>query len=176
MKGHMISKGNLIKETNYKKILQLIGEGEQLTKLDIAYTLKISIPTVTTNINELRDAGIIDEVESDIYTGGRRPKIIKVIPNARVSIGIGITKFHVTVVIMNLVNEVLDTKDIDFDAPELMDYLKKGKEIAMSMIQALEIPDEHILGIGLSIPGTINRFKGIKIGRASCRERVYVLV
>ena len=31
------------------------------------------------NINELKEEGIIEEVESDIYTGGRKPKIIRLV-------------------------------------------------------------------------------------------------
>lgn len=161
MNKREISKGNLIKETNYKKILQLIGKGQQLTKLDIAYTLKISIPTVTTNINELKQEGIIDEVESDIYTGGRRPKIIKLIPDSRISIGMSITKFKVVVVIMNLLEEVMLVKDKECEGGVLSDYIQKGKELIQEAIEELNIQEESILGVGISIPGTLNQKLGV---------------
>lgn len=161
MNKREISKGNLIKETNYKKILQLIGKGQQLTKLDIAYTLKISIPTVTTNINELKQEGIIDEVESDIYTGGRKPKIIKLIPDSRISIGISITKFKVVVVIMNLLEEVMLVKDRECEGGVLSDYIEKGKELIQEAIEELNIQEESILGVGISIPGTLNQKLGV---------------
>lgn len=161
MNKREISKGNLIKETNYKKILQLIGKGEHLTKLDIAYTLKISIPTVTTNINELKQEGIIDEVESDIYTGGRKPKIIKIIPNSRVSIGISITKFKVVVVIMNLLEDVIMVKESECEGGELADYINTGKGLIQQATDELDIQEEVILGIGISIPGTLNQKLGV---------------
>lgn len=161
MNKREISKGNLIKETNYKKILQLIGKGQQLTKLDIAYTLKISIPTVTTNINELKQEGIIDEVESDIYTGGRKPKIIKLIPDSRISIGISITKFKVVVVIMNLLEEVMLVEDRECEGGVLSDYIEKGKELIQEAIEELNIQEESILGVGISIPGTLNQKLGV---------------
>ncbi|ADZ81789.1 ROK family transcriptional regulator [Cellulosilyticum lentocellum] len=160
MNKRVILKGNLIKETNYKKILKLIGKGENLTKLDIAYTLKISIPTVTTNINELKEAGIIEEVESDIYTGGRKPKIIKLIPNARISIGMSITKYKVAVAAMNLLNEVLISKEVDCEEEQLMTYFIKGKKLVDEVVEELKIPEENLLGIGISIPGTLNQNSG----------------
>lgn len=161
MNKRVILKGNIIKETNYKKILQLVGTGEHLTKLDIAYTLKISIPTVTTNINELKEVGIIEEVESDIYTGGRKPKIIKLIPNSRVSIGLSITKNKMIVIVMNLLNEVLLTKEVEFSGNHFIEYIKVGKELVKEIIEELKVEEEQILGIGISIPGTINEKTGM---------------
>ena len=161
MNKRVFGKGNLIKETNYKKILQLIGKGENLTKLDIAYTLKISIPTVTTNINELKEAGIIEEVESDIYTGGRKPKIIKLIPSTRISIGLSITKYKVAVAAMNLLNEVIGFKEMDCEEDQLIDYFIKGKELIEELVKELQISEENLLGIGISIPGTINEKLGM---------------
>ena len=154
-------KGNLIKEINYKKILQLLCKGEEWTKLDLANTLKLSIPTVTTNINELKQIGIIEEVESDIYTGGRRPKIIKSIPNSRVAIGLGITKSTVTVVIMNLKNEVLIKKEKEYLTDHFIDYIKVGKSLGDECLFELGIKEEQVLGIGISIPGTINQNKQV---------------
>ncbi len=161
MNKRVVLKGNLIKETNYKKILQLIGKGENLTKLDIAYTLKISIPTVTTNINELKEAGIIEEVESDIYTGGRKPKVIKLIPNTRISMGLTITKYKVAVAAMNLLNEVIGFKEMDCEEEQLIDYFIKGKQLIEELIKELQISEENLLGIGISIPGTINEKLGM---------------
>lgn len=161
MNKRVISKGNLIKETNYKKILQLIGKGQNLTKLDIAYTLKISIPTVTTNINEMKQEGIIDEVESDIYTGGRKPKVIKVIPNSRLSIGMSITKSKVIVTVMNLLEQVLLIKEAECTNKAFEEYLKEGKRLIRECVEALEINESAILGVGISIPGTLNQKFGV---------------
>ena len=178
MNKRVILKGNLIKETNYKKILQLIGKGEQLTKLDIAYTLKISIPTVTTNINELKEEGIIEEVESDIYTGGRKPKIIRLIADSRISIGIDITIYKVTIAFLNLQKEVILMKEIACKKGEITDYIKIGKQLMEEGITELNIDEDRILGIGISIPGSISQTKGIieqtNIGtKAISLERLY---
>ncbi|MBP3886345.1 MAG: ROK family transcriptional regulator [Cellulosilyticum sp.] len=161
MNKRVIAKGNLIKETNYKRILQLIGKGQNLTKLDIAYTLKISIPTVTTNINDLKQTGIIEEVESDIYTGGRKPKVIKLIPNSRIAVGMSISKYKVVVVFTNLLEETLLIKEIKCEDGELEEYITKGKKLIEEGIKELGIEEESILGVGLSIPGAINQKLGI---------------
>lgn len=157
MNKRVVPKGNLIKETNYKKILQLIGKGENLTKLDIAYTLKISIPTVTTNINDLKQEGIIEEVESDIYTGGRKPKVIKIIPNSRISIGMSISKYKVVVVFTNLIEETILVKEAESQGGELEKYIEIGKKLIYEGLEELKIERDAILGVGISIPGAINQ-------------------
>jgi len=161
MRKRIVAKCNIIKETNSKKILELICKGEELTKLEIAHTLKISIPTVTTNINELKEQGIVDEVSSDIYTGGRRPKVIKLRANAKVSIGIGITKSKVIVMVMNLLNEVIWKEEQDFSDKHFLSYIHVGKKIADQILEHLKIEKENILGVGISIPGAINETRGV---------------
>ncbi len=153
--------GNLIKEINHKKILQLIGRGECLTKLDIAYALNISIPTVATNINELKKAGIIDEIESQIYTGGRKPKVIKLIPNARISLGVSITKYRISVIGLNLLNDIVIDYEVEFEGKEFEDYIIKAKKVIEQAIQEIGAKPCNILGVGLAIPGIINKEKGI---------------
>ncbi len=161
MNKRVVVKGNLIKETNYKKILQLIGKGQNLTKLDIAYTLKISIPTVTTNINDLKQAGIIEEVESDIYTGGRKPKVIKLIPNSRIAVGMSISKYKVVVVFTNLLEDILLIKEAECEGTTLDEYITRGKQLIEEGMQELEIGEDTILGVGISIPGAINQKLGV---------------
>lgn len=154
-------KGNLIKETNYKKILKLIGKGKELTKLEIAYALQLSIPTVTTNINTLKEEGIIEEIETDIYTGGRKPKSIRLIPNARVTIGVNITRDKLIIMIMNLCKQVILTQEVDCGKTEMMGYIDESKKMIQEQLKKLQIGEENILGIGISIPGIINHVQGI---------------
>ena len=49
-----------IKETNRNKIIKLLLEENEITKLDISRNLGISITTVSTNISELNISGLDD--------------------------------------------------------------------------------------------------------------------
>ena len=51
-----------IKETNRKKIIGLLLERNEITKLDISRILDISITTVSTNITELKNEGIVEDI------------------------------------------------------------------------------------------------------------------
>lgn len=74
-----------IKETNRKKIIKLLLEKDEITKLDISRELDISITTVSTNISELKKIGIVEDVRSLESTGGRKAMAIKLNENCHMA-------------------------------------------------------------------------------------------
>ena len=91
-----------IKETNRKKIIKLLLEKDEITKLDISRSLDISITTVSTNISELKDEGIVSDVRSLKSTGGRKAMALKINENCRFALGIALTPRHVKLSLINL--------------------------------------------------------------------------
>lgn len=151
------NKISLIKELNRNKIINLLASNGELTKFDISNKLGISIPTVTTNINRLKSLNLVHEVDSSIYTGGRKPKVIHFNSNARVSIGVRITLNNIEIVMLNLKKEIVYTesfeiKFINFD--EFMDWIL---ERINCILEEKNILKKNLLGIGISIPGIINK-------------------
>ena len=97
-----------IKETNRKKIIKLLLEKNEITKLDISRSLDISITTVSTNITELKKEGIVSDVRSLESTGGRKAMALKINENCRFALGIALTPRHVKLSIINLKKEVIE--------------------------------------------------------------------
>lgn len=150
-----------IKMLNQKKIMQLLYRDKELTKQEISKALKLSIPTVITNINELAEQGFLDEAGVGESSGGRKPKIVRFLPNARYSVGVCITKDQIRIILTNLNFDIIDEKYLDM--PENLGCLESlileiNKEIE-SLINTNEIQTERVLGIGFSLPGTVNEEK-----------------
>lgn len=150
-----------IKALNQKKIIQLLYRNKQLTKQDISKELKISIPTVISNVNELIEQGFLDEAGVGESSGGRKPTIVRFLPDSRYSFGVCITKDQVEIILTNLNFEKI--AEAFFDMPEQLDsfeslILKIKKEVD-HIIKATNIPVDKILGIGFSLPGTVNEKK-----------------
>ena len=97
-----------IKETNRKKIIKLLLEKDEITKLDISRSLDISITTVSTNISELKDEGIVSDVRSLKSTGGRKAMALKINENCRFALGIALTPRHVKLSLINLKKEIIE--------------------------------------------------------------------
>ena len=62
---------------------QLTATWEPVTKQDLATQLSMSLPTLTQNLNELAEMGLIDRSVTTSSTGGRRPRLIMPLPDAR---------------------------------------------------------------------------------------------
>lgn len=147
-----------IKMLNQKKIIELLYRNRELTKQEISKILKLSIPTVISNVNEIIEEGFLDEAGVGESSGGRKPVIVRFLPNSRYSIGVCITKEQVRIVLTNLNFHIIDEKH--FDMPEELKgfeglILEIKREIE-NIISANKISSDKILGVGFSLPGTVN--------------------
>ena len=150
-----------IKITNQKKIIQLLYREKQLTNLVISKTIKVSIPTVISNVRELIKQGYLDETKVGESSGGRKPVIVRFLPNCRYSFGVLITKEQVRIILTDLNFNIIAEKIINV-TDKIDDFnsviLEIKKEINY-IISTHNIPLYKILGVGFSLPGTVNEEK-----------------
>ncbi len=147
----------IIKDSNRKKILNLLYEKKELTKMEIAKQTGVSIPTVINNVNFLLEEGIVAEKGVATSTGGRKPVIIAFLPDARFSFGVDIRPDAVQVIMTNLYSEIKFQDNFSIDGIGAFDsIMDKIIGIVDGHIESQQIPREKILGIGFSLPGTVD--------------------
>ncbi|MBA5850198.1 ROK family transcriptional regulator [Clostridium sp. cel8] len=150
-----------IRILNQKKILNLLYRNGQLTKQDISSRLNISIPTVISNTNQLIQQGLLQEAGVAESTGGRKPTIIKFLPDSRYSFGVWITKDKVRIIMTNLKLDIIH--EVNFNMPDKLhdfkDIILKVSNSIKSIVDNFNIPCEKVLGIGFSLPGTVDEKK-----------------
>ncbi|PID56484.1 ArsR family transcriptional regulator, partial [candidate division KSB3 bacterium] len=84
-------------------MLRLLISKRELTISEISRELDISTPTVSKNINQLIAEGFAEEAGVSASTGGRRPVLIKFIPDAYYSLGIEFSaERQVRIILTNL--------------------------------------------------------------------------
>ena len=135
----------------------LIGAEEPVTRQELARELSMSLPTLTQNLTELTEMGLLQTVESTNNTGGRRPQLISALPEARIAVGVELTNGHIRMVALDLwqreiayrqTNKVFENSDA------------YGRELTALLEQFL---DEHeldrgkLLGIGITVPGIVSK-------------------
>ena len=146
-----------IKNSNRKKILNLIAEKREYTKQNISKEIGVSIPTVIANINELMEEGLVEEAGVEGSTGGRKPVIVRFLPDSKYSFGIEFTLNNVRVILINLDSEIKSDssfKVVDYE--NIDDIIDNIHRIIDSVIVEKKINNKNILGIGFSLPGTVN--------------------
>lgn len=146
-----------IKAMNRANIIKLIKQYGEITKQDIAVALKLSIPTVTTNINQLMEEGLVEEAGVGDSTGGRKPVILRFAENARYSVGVNISPDSVGILLINLNNAIIDEvffeyeKDCGFAAA-----LSRLEAAIESLLTRNHIDKSKVSGVGISLPGLVD--------------------
>lgn len=144
-----------IKRINRKRIYQLLREKSELSRQDIVVDLRLCLPTVTQNLLELQAEGLLSESGSVGNTGGRRAKTYSVVNNARLAIGLDITRRHITVVAVDLSGNVVNRIRIRQDFEQAKPYYKKLGTLVEEIISSAQIDQSKLLGVGIAVPGLI---------------------
>ena len=144
-----------VKRINKNIIYKYILERNKVSKHEIAISLNMSMPTVLQNIKELFEANLIKEVGEFESSGGRKAKAMSIVEDAKLAIGIDITRNHISLVLVNLFGNVI--KNI-----RLKNRFRYTKEYFLWFENSIkefvsDIDNNKILGAGLSIPGIIDK-------------------
>lgn len=150
-----------IKETNRKKIIKLLLERTEITKLDISRILGISITTVSTNITEFKNEGIVEDVRSLESTGGRKAIAIRLKEDCKFSIGVALTPNHIKIALVNIKKEIIENIRISHNNDGIENLIKIINEKIDFIMKKYNLDSEKLLGIGLSLPGTVDFKEGI---------------
>ncbi|AQS11066.1 N-acetylglucosamine repressor [Clostridium saccharobutylicum] len=150
-----------IKETNRKKIIKLLLERTEITKLDISRILGISITTVSTNITEFKSEGIVEDVRSLESTGGRKAIAIRLKEDCKFSIGVALTPNHIKIALVNIKKEIIENIRISHNNDGIENLIRIINEKIDFIMKKYNLDSEKLLGIGLSLPGTVDFKEGI---------------
>lgn len=146
-----------IKQSNRNKIYFYIREKGLATKQEIAYALRLSLPTVTQNLEYLAKLGLIsseDKVANK--SGGRNPVAHSYIADVKVAIGLDIAKHHIISTIVDLNGNVVKYIYKKQDYQRHDDYLKLLGETVETIIESVHLDRNKILGVGIALPGLVS--------------------
>lgn len=142
-----------IKKLNRNNVYKLILSTETVSKQELSRQLGISIPTVTQNLNELMNMGLIIDSGVSQSTGGRKAQTVTSVRDAKIAIGIDITQNHLTAVVVDLQGNIV--KSIRFRKAFCLEeqyciFLRKIIE------ELIDNDSSKVLGVNLSIPGIVD--------------------
>jgi predicted NBD/HSP70 family sugar kinase len=151
-----------ISEINKAQIISLIKRNREITKLELATELELSHTTVNTYVRILIEEGIVEHAGVAASSGGRKPKILRIIPEARYSFGVSISTEIVSVVLVNLLGEEIVRESFSYSKGECLDsVIERLKEYINNIIQVNCLNRDRILGIGIVLPGVVNEDKNL---------------
>ena len=149
------TKGNSLNETrrlNRILIKSYIFRMGITTRADIAHSLDLTLPTITTSVNEM--------IREKLQTGsGRKPVGISFIKDSALSIGIELGPYATRVVLSDLYGNIL--YDIEEVAPN-ENYKLLLKNLTLEISNIIDsFKQKNIVGIAVGLPGFISSEDGI---------------
>ncbi len=151
-----------LRKRNRNLVFQYFYDTKQAkTKQDIAVHLGLSLPTVTQNLRDLMQAGVIDYVGVEHSTGGRRARTMALVADARFSIGIELSTKNIRLIAVNLCAEELAFQSIAAGFSSDDGYWKQLAQTLEDFMDAFGLERTKLLGVGITLPGIIDETRGI---------------
>lgn len=142
-----------LKKINKSKVYHYIYQQHTTSKLQIVQELQMGLSTVSQNLTLLEQEGYIQRNGYFDSTGGRKAQTIQIVPDFRISIGIGILKemFHMTAI--DLYGHILDMETISLSYADTDAYYKQMTEKIQAFITSHHYDLQKILGISIATQG-----------------------
>jgi predicted NBD/HSP70 family sugar kinase len=157
-KEHMKpAKTSDVRKVNRDIVLGAMFRSGKLTKGDIAQKTGLSIPTVTTVLNELLEIGLVENCGVMKSDGGRRPQLVELAPHARYAVGIGISRHHINMVLLNLEGHEVAKSRERKEFADNEEYWTHLHSQVCSLLRDASVMPEKILGMGISITGMFTK-------------------
>jgi glucokinase-like ROK family protein len=146
-----------IKAVNKRMILDMIRfTPGGISRAEIARQILLTRAAVSTIIDDLERAGLVDESDTGPTTGGRRPILLEIDPRFGYIVGIDMGATHVGLVVTDFSAHVLEEIEHPFvvaDGPRsclaiINDYLTE-------LLGRLNLNINQVTAVGMGVPGPV---------------------
>ncbi|GAH65718.1 unnamed protein product [marine sediment metagenome] len=152
----------LILKINTVNILNLIKNYGTISRTTIALKANLSLATVCKITNYLIETDLISEVGEGDSSVGRKPILLKINYNDYYVVGIKLSEKLITIALTNLGADVLYKKELYFDSKNSVESLiEKLTESYEKIVADSGFEKEKILGLGLGIPGHVDKMSDV---------------
>lgn len=144
-----------------KKILNLLYRYEALSGPVISKRIGVSLPTAISLLNELTELNYIETRGTGESRGGRKPTLFGLSNNSIFIIACEIERYRAKIIIYNSNNQPVTPLikfETSIDDNQLVDKIYKH---AKHLITDNKIDEKRILGVGVTMPGLIDKVQGI---------------
>ena len=153
-----------VKAANQAAILKTIYHRGPIKRAEIAESLGLTLPTITTNVNSMMARGIVRETGSEPSStrfAGRKAHLVDIVPGSRHFVGLEIQGARRAVCLLDYRGRALYARE---SLGEQRDY-DRNMDLACEMIgralSACGLGLESIAGIGACLPGLVDTRRGV---------------
>ena len=147
-----------VREANERLVLNIIRQTPEISRAGIVRTTGFSASTVTFIVNRMMRDGLLYEAESQGPPQvGRRPVALRLRPEAGIVVGVEVSPHQARIVTADLNGHILARSAVPWHTDHHL-FLARLKAAIHTLTAG--ISNGCLLGIGVSLPGTIDRTTG----------------
>ena len=152
-----------LRDRNRRRVIEMLRTQGGATQADIARATGLSRTTVSTLIGELREAGLILDVDArpNRTRGGRPGAPVALRDAGQVVVGIDFGHSHVGVAVADLTHAVLaeqqEELDVNRHAQQALDCAAR---LFQEVLACAGVDRGRVIGAGIGIPGPVDRAHG----------------
>jgi predicted NBD/HSP70 family sugar kinase len=154
-----------IRVANRFDVLRQIIAASTVTRQEIATETGLSQATVSNLVGELLELGLLVEVGFEDSGGGRPRGLISVNPAGGVVVGVDVAETYVHVELLNPALTVLASVEEELRPGESSPEQVIGHIVSSvrSAVASAGIQYDRVLGVGVSVPGQVEREGGVSV-------------
>jgi predicted NBD/HSP70 family sugar kinase len=147
-----------LRDANQRLLLNILRQNHGISRADIVRITGFSQSSVTFIVNRMIRDGLLTEAPSEGPAQvGRRPLILSLRPAALLAAGVEIARSGARIVIADLRGSVLKQRSVAWQ-PDPYIFLPRVRDAIRTL--AAGLPGGRLLGVGVSLSGTIDRATG----------------
>jgi predicted NBD/HSP70 family sugar kinase len=152
----------VIRRWNLSTIFKVIQEKGPISRVELTKITGYSAGTVSNHVRTLIEKGFVIETNKGISSGGRKPVKLMINSDKAYILSIEIEVKQIKIVIFNLNMKAVSLGTIPIIAKDnYLDTLKQIFSEIDRMIEEKHLKLDDLLGIGVAVPGLIDKAKGI---------------
>jgi predicted NBD/HSP70 family sugar kinase len=147
---------------NRLRIIETLYRHPGIGRAELARTTRLSRATVSTLVEELGRAGVVQEADDERPRGtGRPPILLSLVPDAAYAVGLDFGHQHIRVAVCDLSGEPL----VDDWSPAQVDHapvesLDLARELVREALSGARVRTDRVLGVGMGLAAPINKDTG----------------
>lgn len=158
--GYNTGDKQLIKEINKASIFQVVHDIGPVSRADIAKILKLTSATVSSNMAELIEEGIVKEIGTGVSSGGRKPVLVTISDSGVCFLGVDIHKDGVEAAIVTLTGRILAIAEQPFQHES--GNFEHDVLACIRRVRSM-VPDLQLKSIGIGMHGIVDTTKSISV-------------
>ena len=132
-----------------------------ISRAELQKSTGLTLASVSRLVQELKNTGVILETDKGESSGGRQPSLIRVNPEAGVVIGLDFSGIELKGAILDAANHCLCVIKQPFQGMQPAIIQKQVIQMCQELVSTPLIQQRRVLGIGISVPGTVDAENGI---------------